>query len=284
MSNFAYFHPSDNVAPNATVSIGTGNADSSYPAANATLLTYAKIAAPSKLQEVTGAWVFDFGSAQRVDAMVLWHNFDASLGVSFQGHTSNAWGSPTLTTVLTIPSKRADGYTVKVYKDLTGVTGYSASGLRYWRLNVSGSNSVPVGIKILLFSQIRTTTRNIRWGMTYAEHQTAVEMTTGALVPWAYDLAAAPRVWSADFIGTDADAVKMREWFRACAGRVSPTVIVPDPSDADPFLCRWAKDGAAGVVAPRLDVMSSPIQRDYTNVQKMRLAFEEISAGDPEWD
>jgi len=281
--NFHYFHPDDNVAPNATVSIGTGTANSSYPATNATLLTYAKIAAPSKLQEVTGAWVFDFGAAQRVDAVLLWHNFDAGLGVSFQGHTSNSWGTPTLTTALTIPSKRADDYTVKVYKDITGVSGYSASGLRYWRLNVSGSNSVAIGIKILLFSQIRTTTRNIRWNMTHAEHQTAIDMTTDALVPWAYDLSSAPRGLVADFVGTDADATKIREWFRACAGRVNPTVIVPDPSDPDPYLCRWSS-GQAGVVAPRLDVTPLGIQREFTNVQRVRLAFEEISAGDPEWD
>jgi hypothetical protein len=281
--NFHYFHPDDNVAPNATVTIGTGTADSSYPAANATLLTYAKIAAPSKLAEVTGAWIFDFGSAQRVDAMVLWHNFDAALGVSFQGHTASSWGTPTLTTSLTIPAKRADDYTVKVYKDLTGVSGYSASGLRYWRLNVSGSNSVPIGIKILLFSQIRTTSRNIQWGMTYAEHQTAIDMTTDALVPWAYDLSSAPRGLVADVAANDADATKFREWFRACAGRVNPTVIVPDPSDPDPYLCRWSS-GSVGVTAPTLGVAQLAVRRDFTNVQRVRLAFDEITAGDPEWE
>jgi hypothetical protein len=284
MPNFHYFHPSDNVAPNATPTIQTGTANASYPVANATLLTYAKIAAPSKIAETSGAWLLDFGSAQRVDAVLVWTNLDAGIAYSIQMNATNSWATPTVDSASTAPSKRADGYTVKIYKDLTGVSGYSSGGFRYLRFYVSGTNSVPVGIKILAFSQIRTTTRNIRWGMVFAEHQTSIDMTTDALVPWAYDLAAAPRGLSADFIGTDADAVKMREWFRACAGRVNPTVIVPDPSSPDPFLCRWSKDGVANVIAPRLDTMASPIQRDFTNVQKMRLAFEEISAGDPEWD
>jgi hypothetical protein len=282
VANFHYFHPDDNVAPNATPTVETGTANASYPVANSTLLSYAKIAAPSKLAEVTGAWLFDFGSAQRVDAVVLWHNFDAGITCKLQGNATNSWGGPTVDATLTIPAKRSDDFTVKVYRDLTGVTGYSASGFRYWRLTVTG-NSVPVGIKILLFSQIRTTSKNFQWSYAANEHQTAIQMTTDALVPWAYDLTAAPRQFVGTVPGTDADATKIAEWFRACAGPVHPTVIVPNPSENDAWLCRWSS-GQTGAIAPSAATMRLEAVRRFTNVNFRQLVFDEITAGDPEWD
>jgi len=42
---------------------------------------------PAKLTGKTGSWTFDFGSAQRVDYVVLGpHNLDAGLSVKFQGN------------------------------------------------------------------------------------------------------------------------------------------------------------------------------------------------------
>jgi hypothetical protein len=280
MSNWKFFRPSDNVAPNATITTG-GTVNMSYPLANAPKLDYANLANPSLLTGTSGDWIFDFGSAQRVDWIVLWHNFDAALACSFSGNATNSWGGPTITTALTIPSKRADDYTVKIHKDLTGVSGYSASGFRYWRLNVTGTNTVPIGIKILLFSTSRSTTRNIRWGGNFDEHQISINQATDAGHPWSYPLGGG-RSLRFSIRPTDADEVILKEWHRSCQGSVKPTVVIPDPTVNDAYLVRWGA-GMFGPIDPSLGVHTLSDQRTYRNVHDMQIGFDEITAGDPEW-
>lgn len=267
---FYYFRPSDNVAPNATVTT-SGTEDTSYPLTNLADLTYAKLAAPAKLTGTSGAFILDFGSAQRVDYVVLWHNFDASLAVAVQMNATNSWATPTVTTSPTIPAKRADGYTKKVGVDLRSVSGYSTGGFRYLRINVSGTNSVPVGLKVLAFSSVRQLSRGFLLGLEDIEQQTSIQMQTDARVPWAYDLSSAPRGLRGKSILSDTDAESVREWFRACAGSVKPTVVVPYPSGTDAWIVRWASDGLT-------------TQRRLADVNEVSLAFDEITAGDPEWD
>jgi hypothetical protein len=274
---FYYFRPLDNVADTATVTVQTGTEDTDYPVENLVDLSYAKIAAPAKLNEVTGAFVLDWGAAQRVDYVVIWHNFTAALAVSVQMNATNSWGAPTLTTSLTIPAKRADNYTRKVGVDLRSVTGYSTSGLRYLRINVSGSNDAHVGLKVLAFSSVRQLSRGFVLGQEDTERQTPIVMMTDARVPWAYDLNSAPRSLKGSSTLSDTDAEAMREWFRSCGGPVQPTVIVPDPTDlatsapqGDAWLVRWSADGLT-------------TKRSFSNINDVDIAFDEISAGDPEW-
>jgi hypothetical protein len=280
---FYYFHPADNVAPNATVTTPTGTDDASYPVTNTTLLTYAKIAAPSKITETTGNWLFDFGSAQRVDYVVLWHNFDAALAVAVQMNATDSWGGPTVTTSPTIPAKRADGYTRKVGVDLRSVSGYSTGGFRYMRVNVSGTNSVALGLKVMAFSRVRQLSKGFLLGREDHEHQIAVDMMTDAGVPWAYDLTSAPRSLRGSAILSDADAESVREWFRACAGRVTPTVVVPDTDSTDAWLVRWSPGGFS-IQAPSLIVAPLVTTKQHVGINAVSLAFDEITAGDPEWD
>lgn len=275
-----YFHPDDNIASLSTVTAGTGTEDTAYPLTNATDLSYANLANPSKLNETSGAWVGDQGSAREIVAAVIWHNFDPALACAFQMNSTNSWASPSFTTALTIGNRRADNYTVKVFVDLGSVT------LRYWRLVVTGTNSVPIGMKILLFTRRRTLARGILWGFTVREHQTNVDMTTDALVPWAYDLGAAPRQLSARMTSTDADQIALREWFRACGGRAKVTCLMPWVdgylNGADPWLVRWSS-GPVAPVSPTLTVAALDATRHYPNAHPMTVQWDEITAGDPEW-
>lgn len=280
-TNFHYFHPSDNVAPNATVTTGSTE-DPAYPLTNVTDLAYKNLANPGKLAALTGDFIFAWSSAQRVDAVLLWHNFDASLAYAIQMNATNSWGAPTLNlTGLTAPSKRADSHTVKIYKDLRSVSGYSTSGFQYLRINVSGTNSVNLGLKVLLFSGIRQTTRNIQWGFTIEEAQTNIEMETDAHHPWTFDLSAPPRLLSADIRSNNADAELIREWHRACGGGARITCLVPSPTTPDPFLARFKN--SLDLSSPGIALSRLATTLKFTTDNPQHITLKEIISGDPEW-
>jgi hypothetical protein len=289
MANFHYFHPADNVAPNATVTTG-GSANSAYPLTRLTDFSYANLANPSKLAGTTGDWILDFGSAQRVDAVMLWHNFDSGLAYTIQMNATNTWsGPPTLNlTTPTAPAKRTDTRTIKTYHDLRLVSGYSTSGKRYLRFNVPGAgspavgNSVPLGLKVMAFSGIRQTIRNYRWGWHRDETQTGIRMTTDARVPWHYDLTSSGRVLSFDVPGEEADFPSIAAWVQAAAGFVKPIGMVPDPAVNDFLLGNFTSAGGS-IVMPTLDVYRLEAQHALNRYNPMRFVIEEITAGDPEW-
>lgn len=284
---FFYAHPADNIAPLATLSVETGTADSAYPAANAVDLTPAKIGAPAKILETSGAWEGDFGSALQVDLVVLWSNADETPGspsspateARWQQNSAASWGSPIVDEPFTIPARRADGYARKPFLDLRNISG--SAPLRYFRV-VFENQTDPVAMKVLCFTRIRQLTRDLRWGVQDDEHQTNITMNTDGAVKWGYDLAAAPRSQRGAAILSDADAEAVREWFRACAGTVSPTLIIPEPTGNDAWIVYWSPQGFS-IQSPTLLVAGQTNQRDFPDANQTLLSFEEVAIGDPEW-
>lgn len=285
--NFHYFHPGDNVAPLATPSTsGSGTEDPAYPLANAMDFSFKNIANPFKLLTTSGDLILDFGSAQRVDAVVIWHNWAEGTPYVVQTNDTNVWtGSPIDINLSDVaPAKRLDGYTTKLYHDLTQEMGYTTSGARYLRVAVEGSpdNDVPIGLKVLAYSMKRQTDRNIRWGWARDMTQTGIRMATDARVMWNYDLTAAPRVLKAAIPGTEADYAAMLAYVDACAGFVKPTTIIPDPAVNDAWL-GYLSAGSPGIPSPGLEVFQVAGPYQFYQVSPLNLALEEITAGDPEW-
>lgn len=279
---FLYFHPDDNVAPDATWSVQTGTEDSAYPATNAPVVTPDLIASPAKLEETSGAWLGDFGSAQRMDLMVLQGNFDAGATVRCQLNAANSWAGPTVNALFTIPAARADGYRRKVWIDLRSASGYSAAGFRYVRIVATTASSNPIGIKVWLFETVRQLSRDFQWNVETGEQHVGIVMKTDAGVRWGYDLASAPRTLVGQALLEDSDAEAVREWFRACAGIVTPTVIIPEPTVNDAYVVFWSPNGFS-IESPNIVVAKQANTRQYTDVNLTRLAFEEVAIGDPEW-
>jgi hypothetical protein len=279
---FYYFHPSDEVASDATVTVQTGTEDSAYPATNAVDFTPALIAAPAKVDETTGIWQGDFGAAQRVDFVLLWSNFDAGVTAFFRMSDSSTFATTPVDAAFTIPARRADGYARKVWIDVRSISGYSTTGRRYFRVGASSASAEPIGIKVMAFSQVRQLSRDVQWGREDDEQQIAVVMKTDAGVRWGYDLASAPRVLRGSALLSDTDAEAVREWFRACAGVVTPTVIIPDPLVNDAWLVYWSPAGFS-IESPSLVVARHQTKRAFTDANQTHLAFEEVTAGDPEW-
>jgi hypothetical protein len=158
-----YSKASDIVTSSATITVPTGtvSTDANY---GLTSLYDGNPAKPCKFTTAYATILFDFGSAQRLDAFAMpHHNIDAGLGVLFQGNASDSWGAPTLSASVTIGAHDADGHVKQAWVDLTGVSGYSVSGFRYWRLYIPATNSVAVQIgEALLVAQLRTLTRGIQ--------------------------------------------------------------------------------------------------------------------------
>src|SRR5438105_4898056 len=145
--------PTDNVASLATWA-AEASGDSAYPASNIPDLSDLNRGNPGKLTiKSAGGFTGDFGAAQRVDLVVVQTNADASQPIQVQMNATNAWGGPTMTTTLTAPAKREDGYTVKLFVDMRAVGGYTVSGLRWIRIHfplIGGvtNNSQNWGLKV----------------------------------------------------------------------------------------------------------------------------------------
>jgi len=235
--NAVYQHYSDNVTPNASIVATTE--DSAYPAENIANLNPAK---PAKLTGTTGNWVFDFTSAQRVDLVaIIHHNLTAGLEVRIQGNATDSWSSPTFNQQITIPAYKEDGYPTNPWLDLRALSGYSASGFRFWRLVVVGTNGAAVAIgEFVMGSLFRSLDPNIDWGVKVREDRRVVEHTTDYGVSNIYELGVTVRGFQGSLDSPDTQADALDAWWRDTRGRVRPFLLVPDGTVNDAWFVRWA--------------------------------------------
>lgn len=261
--NLIYQHSADNVAALGTVTASP--ADTDYPAANLVDLNPAK---PAKLSATSGRFIWDFGSARRVDIVALiHHNLTAGLDVRIQGNATNAWTSPTFNQAITIPAYRNDGYPRNPWLDLTGLSGYSVSGFRYWSVGIIGTNGANVAIgDVWLGSSIRRLDPNISWPARRTLDRKLIEHKTDHGVCNVYDLGVTVRTFSADLDTTDDQGEALLAWWEGTKGRTFPFLIIPDGTLNSAWLVRWAQS--------MNDMSFTHIDRNQS-----RLEFEEVSRG-----
>jgi len=283
MSIAIYNRPSDNVAGSiAWSAIASG--DSAYPAANLWPLTDLDRGNPAKLTiKTAGGWHGDAGSAISVPLMVAWHNGDAAQTIKFEAHSASLSNPATVadvTTTLTLPAKRLNGFTLKQFKDMTGLTGYGAK--RYYRFYfpVPGSNnSQNWGLKIWMGSTIRTLD-NFDFG--HQTHQGAQQQYIGMATPfaysWRYNLQSAARTLAGPIATTSAGWAEFIDWYESAGGPVDPILLIPDITVNDAWIARFGIGGANGVATDVLDVT-----RNTKEFNTLTGTFEEATAGGPEW-
>lgn len=276
-----FFLPTDLVSDTATPTVETGTAATGYEPAYLIDFSDANRQRPAKLTTTTGAWLLDFGSAQRVDFVVLWHNFDAALAnVKIQMNATNSWGGPTMSATVVPPAKLGDGSTVKIFQDMRTVSGYSTGGFRYLRVALSTANSVNLGLKVLAFSGVRSLARQVKNGLLQPKSRPVISLDTdferGA---WTYDLQVGIRKFLGDVYVDATDRAAIQFWHDACGGRATLTTLVPEPDDVTQgvMVGRWTGDGD-GLIDSTLD-----LERDAPRYARMKLQFEEVTAGGPEW-
>lgn len=239
MSELLIGRSSLNVAGLATLVASAPDTD--YPAS---YLVDGQLARPGKLTTTTGDWVWDFGSAQRVDLLSLGpHNLTAGLtGVLFQGNATDVWTAPTLSATVTIPAYHDDGQSVNPWLDLTAASGYSTSGFRYWRLRIGTANAAPVAIgEVALYSQ-KTTIRNFRVGLSEALRIPAVVHSTTYEVDTTYSLGVARRRMTGDVVLNASEIATVQSWYRAGAGVSDWHTIVIENAVNDARVMRFEGD------------------------------------------
>ena len=229
-----YALPSDDKSVGATVTASAE--DSGYVAANLAQGYDANQNRPAKLTTTTGNWVFDLLSAQTIDYVALiYHNLDAGLSVSIQGNASDSWGAPSLSQAITIPAHHADGWPVNPFQALTG-----SRTFRYWRLLISGTNSLTIDLRrCLLLSTLRTFPADLRMGVRFSEmHRDLVEMTELG-IDTVYDLGGKERMIDGDVPTRGTAATDFLTLRRTVNGRVQPWLFVPDSRVNDAWFVRF---------------------------------------------
>lgn len=258
-----YTRPSENVTVNATITASA--ADASYPAANLGDLDPSK---PAKLTTTSGNWVFDYGSAQRVDVFALiHHNLTAGLDVKLQGNATNSWGAPTLSTAITIPTYHEDGFPVNPWLDVTGVSGYSTSGFRFWRLLINAASGANVAIgEVVMATTKRQLETNISRGAEDRDEHPTIEHRTLHGVSRIYDLGTKIRRLTCKVTAKDTGFASLQSLARGASVRVKPFLIVRDTSVNDAWFVRLG-DTSFSQTLP------------YVGRHEVPLVFEELSRG-----
>jgi len=230
-------YPTDNRASwYATIGVNSGTEDPDYPAA---YLADGRLGRPAKLTTTSGSWVWSFSAAQRVDLVALGaHNLTSA---TLEGNATNAWGSPAFSAALTIPAATADGHSANTWRDLRGVSGYSAGGFEFWRLVVASASPVAVG-EVWLGTSVRVLDRAYQWGFSIEETHPTIEHLTEFLVPHVYALGSRQRRFVINVRASDAGAVALREWYRAMRGGGLVGLFVPNHAETDVWWLRQAED------------------------------------------
>jgi hypothetical protein len=231
-----YALPTDDLAPSA-IAVTASAEDPGYPA---DLLIDPNPAHPAKLTTTTGSWVLQFGtSIAPVAAVLVYPQLDGGLAVSLQGHATDSWGAPSFSQAFSIPGPHEDGASISPILELSGTPSYA-----YWRVNVTGTNSVPVGIgRLMLLSHLRAFEdgTSVQWGVEESEDYGVVEMATELGVETIYDLGNKRRSLQGQMLLRQEGATQFLTLRRATKGRVEPWLLIPFEDVNDAYLVRWSE-------------------------------------------
>lgn len=282
---FVYGLPSEKIDPTWSVT----SADSEFPASYVPDFSDAIRPFPGMSTATTDDFIGDFGSATRVDWVLIEHNLDASLsGVQLQLNASNSWSGPTISVNLVIPAKRKNRYTRLIFVDLTIQGGYTTSGLRYIRLHVPNANSVPIGFKILCFSHKRQPNRNVKFGYRPQRHNMGTELTTGWGNTWHFTKGSAPMALITTVDLNDSSMSDMVDWFEDADGVVTAIAAIDPLFPLEGYVVRLRSSGSSGLLNANGDVVTTldPTRNSggFKNYNPLQITAEEVAIGDPQWE
>jgi hypothetical protein len=267
MSRLIFGHPADNYAGQA-VTVTPAEPVSGYPVSR---LWDGKPSAAFKLGTTSGAIVFEFEYPTEIDiAAIIHHNLDQGLDVRIQGHTSDAWGAPSLDQAITIPppgSETPPG-SVGPFRDgpWVDLTSIGSRTFAFWRL-VFASNLVPIMLgQVWLGAPKRQLLHNIAWGVSFGETRRAVVHTTDYDVETVYPRGTMIRTIRGSIETSDAGLAVIQAWRQACDFVAYPTLIIPDPTKNSAMLMRWTEQTVED-------------DAEFIDLHTVRATWREVSRG-----
>lgn len=278
MGAFKYVLPSDLVSP-TSVTVTSGSVDATYGTSYLTDFSDANILAPMKATSAAITLVMDFGVATTIAAFLIWSDIDAGHVITIDQNATNSWGAPSYTGTFTALAKRGDGFCRQLWATI-GQT------YRYTRFTFP-ANSVNPGIKIQAIQTARSLTG---FGIGYVGRQfntnykdlsirQEIVHTTASGHRWGYDLGRGSRARTEQltYANTDADAI--RTWFEL-TGRTRVMPFLPDDSLTEGQLIRLGASGES-LSGASLNTFTDEIPENRVN--RLQVAIEQITAGEPEW-
>lgn len=264
-----YTRPSDNVAPNATVTIETGTdpGDSNYGPDVLVDLNPAKMA---KILSTTAAWQFDFTTAQRIDLAAFIHSTVESPGtLRLQGNATNSWGAPSFNALIDVQDWFGTGtrrWPRNQWLDLTQEAGYSTTGYRYWRVLVTGnSQNVWMG-QVVLSPTIRRMVPDIRWDYVRAPKKRSIVNETAYGSKTIYVRGTTQFMLEAEQRMDEELFLSQEEHFYDAEGVGLPWLLIPDGDEPDAYFVRWVEDVYATT-------------HHFFDVRDRKFTVEELSRG-----
>jgi hypothetical protein len=259
MATLIYTYPEDNVAPEASWSLTSGSAAAGYPLDNLTDLIPAK---PFKAASGSGVTIeADFGSPEvevELIAFVGQHNL---AGATVKVDNNGGMAQQTLA----IPAVRTDGHSVCPYLDLSAV---SENAGTTWTFTITGASAPPAIGEIVMYATKRSLVRNPAYGFVDDEVHPIIEHPTDfGFVKAPYDLGVTWRTLSGlDVLDTVANIALIRDWHRACQGRVKGSLVVLDPDVNDARFVRFLEPRWAHVLS-------------FPALHRTSFALEEVARG-----
>jgi hypothetical protein len=226
-----FARPSDNLLTGATLSLAVGTAVTGYPLTN---LNSGSWAVPFKAEEVTIDIRIDLGSSQAIGWIIL-GNTNLTVAATLQGHTSDVWTSPDISTAFAVPTKSPRAiFTSPYLSDL--------AAKRYWRIVIT-SNATPVVIGQLgVLGTKRTAGIYTRPGTDLTSGGTSVVHETPYGVELAYELHARRESTAGTLALTTTERQAVLDLLDAARYRARPFWMLPHARHADAWFVRYAAD------------------------------------------
>lgn len=249
-----YARPSDNVAPNATVTVTAGAENAEFPAA---FLVDLRPDKPAKLTGTSGTYRFTFSGNQILEGVVI-------AGHNLAGAVVTLTCAAGVNQVIAIPAN-VGGQPVTAWIDLRESFTEAQRTDDIWDLAITGA-SAAIGIgEVLLLTNLREL--DWIWGPTITPEYDTVQHRTFGRARILYDKRILVHRMRGQ-VNLEADYSDLRALHAEARGPVNVFVIIPDEDTNEAFLMAFTPTGFSW----------SPTDPGIT---QMPMELEQVSNGPP---
>jgi hypothetical protein len=247
-----YARPSDNVAPNATLSLAVGTINAAYPLAN---LVDGNPAKPAKTTGTSATFRFTFGAPQ-VLALVAFgpHNL-MNASVTVQNNSG-------LSASFAMPANTEDGFSLNPWVDLTGIAVGTRTATQ-WDLVVTAATA-PIAIGEVMLVAVKRT-MPLLWGIVETEDFPTISVDTDYKSALKYWLGVKQRSFAAS-LNDGAFRADFYSLLRDARGRYKTFLLIPDDTLNDALFVELTSD-------------AQDVTRVAPNVSELQLTFREVQRG-----